>query len=128
MPDKISIQKQMYDELQDWKETHGDKRLSKGLSNSKKNEFIKDFWLIKDESGKIWISGAGRILLWVAFCSGGWKKHFSELERKKRTNCMLEVLKFRFREKLLGTNLLKGIDRYNARRLIGGENDKEIIL
>ena len=48
-----------------WKKEHTLKSLPKGISQKEKKELINEYWLIKDRR-QMWISGAGRICLWMA--------------------------------------------------------------
>jgi len=103
------------------------KKIPKNISEKEGKGMINDLYLIKDEKGKLIISGGGKILLWIVYIGGGWRKHLENLRKKRDYSHLLELLKFRFREKLYGINLIKRITKDNYMELIDNNIEGEIL-
>ena len=103
-------------ELQKWRNEYPFLTLPKDTKKIKE-EYLKNVYLAKDEK-KIMISGGGRILLWFAIVQGNrsWRKHLNKLKKSNNVANYLEVLKFRYRERLLyqrgliKESLIKNVD------------------
>ena len=123
---KLKEREGMLKKLEDWKRQYSELEVPKNIKSKKKrNEWVNEVYLAQEE-GEVVISGGGRILLWLALMkmnhplpgiNRSWEEYISYLERKGRVNDLLEVLKFRHREQLLGTNLIQ----------IPGKNVEELI-
>lgn len=107
----------------DWTHRWDEYLKIKGLTNrnktQKRREIIDELYLIKDNDGKLIISGGGRVLLFLVIDSGkSWKSYLKELLNKKNYDCYFEVKKYLHREKLYKIDLLKKLKKMEDPRLI----------
>ncbi len=103
--------------LETWKSIYFDKSIPL-LNKKEQKTWEYEAYLWRDHNNRLMISGGGRILLWLVYCEGGWKKHLAELIRRGHHDNYLESLKFRYREKVLGIDVLKKVNKANYQGLI----------
>jgi len=116
--DILYADKKIEKEFEEWKKKYKQKSVPKRLNKKEKEKWIEDAWLYYDEKRRLLITGAARILLWLCYVEGGWKKYIEKLIREKRYRDYLECKKYLFREKLFGINLLAKINKKNSFSLI----------
>lgn len=106
-------------EFSQWKKEYNVKCVPNNLSKKKQKAWLIEVYLAK-QGKEIMISGGGRVLLWLAVTNNGtiwrkdergtWAAYLKHLIKKERWDKYLEVLKFRFREKLLGLDLINQVE------------------
>jgi len=114
-------------ELEKWKKKYPEKEIPKKLSKKQRKKWLEEVYLANEGKETV-ISGGGRILLWFALLGRrekplakrerSWKRHLLEMEKKGHIENYIEVLKFRHREKMLGTHLLRDVPKKNINDLI----------
>jgi hypothetical protein len=97
-------------EFEQFKRNYQEKYIPKNLSKKQKERWLSEVYIAKD-GRKLMISGGGRLLLWWTEVQGGWNKSMKNAAKRGNAEQYNEILKFRWREKLLGLNLLKELPK-----------------
>jgi hypothetical protein len=84
------------------------------LTKKELEKWKEDAWLWKEGKEKF-ISGGGRVLVFLVLFDGTLKKHLEELKKKKSWENYFEALQFQYRQNLLGIDLIKILARKNSK-------------
>lgn len=95
-------------EFEVWKRKYPEKSIPKGLTEKKKRAWLDAVYFAQDGK-KLWVSGGGRVFLWLLATTANksMKTHIFNIEKRGFENQYLDVLKVQERINLLKINIKK---------------------
>lgn len=110
-------------EFKEWKKDYGDIKQIKNMSNRNKTQerkkLIDNAWIIRDEKGKLIISGGGKIILFLVSIFGkGWKAYLEDTKKRRHYGQYLEVKQYLHRQKFYKIDLLPALKKFNPEDIL----------